>query len=227
MLPLLCTRDCLKRWQQQGRLWLILVIPLTCLCCTYLSTVNVCLMGQGFSKSEFCVWPCKATAAAKSALGCRGLCRLKCCWECCSPALLTSTWASSLQTGSLLNSGWIICGYTLAVKLRGWCAPWDGGLVLRPASAQPVSWAAASSVIWVGSSHPYTYYRDLQQTCASQNEARFYQRLGEFLLTTVRALWLPVLLAPDEFLTCRSPGCSPTWMGLMEESEKPLRKEKC
>lgn len=35
--------------------------------------------------------------------------------------------------------------------------------------------------IWVGSGHPYTCYRDLQQTWASQDEAGFYQRLCEFL----------------------------------------------
>lgn len=33
--------------------WLILVIPLTCLCCTYLAVVNVCLIGQEFNKREF------------------------------------------------------------------------------------------------------------------------------------------------------------------------------
>lgn len=33
--------------------WLILVILPTCLCCTYLSVVKVCLIGQKFNKSEF------------------------------------------------------------------------------------------------------------------------------------------------------------------------------
>lgn len=83
------------------------------------------------------------------------------------------------------------------------------GTVLRTASAEPLSQADSKCcIICVGLGHLYTYYSDLQQTCASQNGEGFYRGLWKFLLATARVLLLQVPLSSDELLMHCSPRCS-------------------
>lgn len=83
------------------------------------------------------------------------------------------------------------------------------GTVLHRASAEPLSQADSKCyIICVSSGHLYTYYSDLQQTCASQNGEGFYRGLWKFLLATARVLLLQVPLSSDELLMRRSLRCS-------------------
>lgn len=76
------------------------------------------------------------------------------------------------NSGSVLNSELFVVtcwqeslGDDVHLGMVAWCY------------VQPQPRLPANSIIWVGSGHLYTYYKDLQQTCASQNEAGLYQRL--------------------------------------------------
>lgn len=148
-------------------------------------------MGQGFSKRELCLtWYyhscCQISSWVQRSLQAEMLLGV----------LLPSP--DNIQMSlllSVLNSGWIICGYILTGKLRG---QWLGVMSSLSSACLLSCQQTLLSELAQATFIPIT---EIYSKPVPHRMKQNFIRLCEFLLTTVRALLLPVLLPSNEFLT--------------------------